>query len=156
MERLTDVAPAKWIPYFDDVDSIIFLAPISAFDQALAEDSTFNRLVRTFFLPPSLLLPLRTPPSPHFIQLFSYSRSRPQADSLDLWSALVSNKVLQKTNLILFLNKIDIMQAKLASGIRLADFLPAYGLRPNDFDSASRCTVSFPSSLPFIFSRKSY
>ena len=26
-----------WIPYFDDVQAIIFLAPISAFDQVLAE-----------------------------------------------------------------------------------------------------------------------
>ncbi|KAJ7685901.1 guanine nucleotide binding protein, alpha subunit [Mycena rosella] len=94
----------KWVPYFDDVDSIIFLAPISAFDQALAEEPTVNRL----------------------------------ADSLDLWTAVVSNKLLAKTNLILFLNKVDILQSKLASGIRMSDFLPTYGLRPNDFDSASR------------------
>ncbi|KAF6753670.1 guanine nucleotide binding protein, alpha subunit [Ephemerocybe angulata] len=33
-----------WIPYFDDMDSIIFLAPISCFDQTLAEDSKVNRL----------------------------------------------------------------------------------------------------------------
>ncbi|KAJ6572753.1 guanine nucleotide binding protein, alpha subunit [Mycena vulgaris] len=96
--------PAKWVPYFDDTDSIIFLAPISAFDQALAEDPRVNRL----------------------------------ADSLDLWTSVVSNKLLEKTNLILFLNKVDILQSKLASGIRLVDFYPAYGLRPNDYDSASR------------------
>lgn len=30
------------------VDAIIFLAPISGFDQVLAEDRTVNRLVRTF------------------------------------------------------------------------------------------------------------
>lgn len=64
----------------------------------------------------------------------------PQADSLDLWTSVVSNKLLEKTNLILFLNKVDILQSKLASGIRLVDFYPAYGLRPNDYDSASRCT----------------
>ncbi|KAF5380173.1 hypothetical protein D9615_006108 [Tricholomella constricta] len=33
-----------WVPYFDDMDAIIFLAPISAFDQALAEDTEVNRL----------------------------------------------------------------------------------------------------------------
>ena len=32
------------------VDAIIFLAPISAFDQVLTEDSQVNRLVRTFYL----------------------------------------------------------------------------------------------------------
>ena len=26
-----------WYPYFDDINAIIFLAPISAFDQVLAE-----------------------------------------------------------------------------------------------------------------------
>jgi G-protein alpha subunit len=38
---------ATWIPFFDDVDAIIFLAPISAFDQVLTEDKTVNRLVRS-------------------------------------------------------------------------------------------------------------
>ncbi len=37
---------ATWVPYFDDVDAIIFLAPICAFDQVLVEDRTVNRLVR--------------------------------------------------------------------------------------------------------------
>ncbi|KAF7312813.1 hypothetical protein MKEN_00964700 [Mycena kentingensis (nom. inval.)] len=95
---------ARWVPYFDDMDAIIFLAPISAFDQSLAEDRRVNRL----------------------------------ADSLDLWTAITANKILQDTNIILFLNKIDIMQAKLDVGIRLADYYPAYGRRPNDFDSASK------------------
>ena len=32
------------------MDAIIFLAPISAFDQVLSEDSQVNRLVRSFYL----------------------------------------------------------------------------------------------------------
>ena len=32
------------------VDAIIFLAPISGFDQVLSEDKTVNRLVSSFFL----------------------------------------------------------------------------------------------------------
>ncbi|KAJ6614408.1 guanine nucleotide binding protein, alpha subunit [Mycena sp. CBHHK59/15] len=95
---------AKWVPYFDDMEAIIFLAPISAFDQMLEEDPTVNRL----------------------------------ADSFALWTSIVSNKLLTKANLILFMNKVDIMQAKLTSGIRLSDYLATYGRRPNDFDSASR------------------
>ncbi|KAJ7757579.1 guanine nucleotide binding protein, alpha subunit [Mycena metata] len=95
---------AAWVPYFEDMDAIIFLAPISAFDQVLAEEPTVNRL----------------------------------ADSYKLWTSIVSNKLLQSTNVILFLNKVDIMHAKLASGIRLSDFVDSYGRRPNDFDSASR------------------
>jgi hypothetical protein len=62
---------ATWVPFFDSgkwltkgrltwgsylkltnfvVDAIIFLAPISAFDQVLTEDSQVNRLVRSFYL----------------------------------------------------------------------------------------------------------
>ncbi|KAH6906539.1 guanine nucleotide binding protein, alpha subunit [Coprinopsis sp. MPI-PUGE-AT-0042] len=47
--RLFDVGGARgqrqaWIPYFDDAISIIFLAPISAFDQYLEEDPKVNRI----------------------------------------------------------------------------------------------------------------
>ncbi|KAJ7051532.1 guanine nucleotide binding protein, alpha subunit [Mycena amicta] len=94
----------RWVPYFDDMDGIIFLAPISAFDQVLSEDRRVNRL----------------------------------GDSLELWSTITSHRLLQNTNIILFLNKIDLLQAKLAAGISLADYYPAYGRRPNDFDSASK------------------
>ncbi|KAG2152665.1 guanine nucleotide binding protein, alpha subunit [Suillus bovinus] len=96
---------AAWVPYFDDMNAIIFLAPISCFDQVLQEDPSVNRL----------------------------------ADSFLLWKAIVSNPLLKKTELILFLNKCDILRAKLASGIRLADYIVSYGSRPNDFESASQC-----------------
>ncbi|EPQ56896.1 G-alpha-domain-containing protein [Gloeophyllum trabeum ATCC 11539] len=33
-----------WVPYFDDATAIIFLAPISAFDQYLEEDPKTNRI----------------------------------------------------------------------------------------------------------------
>ncbi|KAJ8073773.1 hypothetical protein PM082_012051 [Marasmius tenuissimus] len=54
-----------------------------------------------------------------------------------LWSSIVSNKLLQHTDIILFLNKCDIMKTKLSSGIRLKDYVVSYGNRPNDFDSAA-------------------
>lgn len=95
---------AAWVPYFDDMNAIIFLAPISCFDQVLQEDPSVNRL----------------------------------ADSFLLWKSIVSNPLLKKTELILFLNKCDILRAKLASGIRLADYIVSYGSRPNDFESASQ------------------
>ncbi|KAJ7660060.1 guanine nucleotide binding protein, alpha subunit [Mycena rosella] len=92
-----------WAPYFTDMDAIIFLAPISAFDQVLAEEPRVNRL----------------------------------ADSVNLWTTIVSNKLLANTNIILFLNKIDIMKSKLESGIQLVDYVNSYGKRPNDLESAS-------------------
>ncbi|KAJ8507892.1 hypothetical protein ONZ45_g9787 [Pleurotus djamor] len=47
--RLYDVGGARgqrraWIPYFDDATAIIFLAPLSAFDQFLEEDLRTNRI----------------------------------------------------------------------------------------------------------------
>ncbi|KIJ61417.1 hypothetical protein HYDPIDRAFT_96606 [Hydnomerulius pinastri MD-312] len=92
-----------WVPYFDDMNAIIFLAPISCFDQVLQEDPSVNRL----------------------------------ADSFLLWKNIVSHPLLKKTDLVLFLNKCDILRAKLASGIRLGDYITSYGNRPNDFESAS-------------------
>ncbi|KAI6104380.1 guanine nucleotide binding protein, alpha subunit [Pisolithus sp. B1] len=94
---------AAWVPYFEDVNAIIFLAPISCFDQVLQEDPSVNRL----------------------------------ADSFLLWKTIVSHPLLKKAYLILFLNKCDILRAKLESGIRLGNYITSYGNRPNDFESAS-------------------
>jgi guanine nucleotide-binding protein subunit alpha len=102
---------------------IICLVPISAFDEALEEEPEVSRLVSSY----------------HLNVISTHAHVCTQADSIDLWTRISSNKILEKTNLILFLNKIDILQAKLASGIRFSDFVPSYGRRPNDFDSASRC-----------------
>ncbi|KAG8869072.1 hypothetical protein FRC20_002221 [Serendipita sp. 405] len=78
-------------PFFDDCH-LIFLAPISCFDQVLAEDRRVNRL----------------------------------EDSLQLWKAVCSSKLLQKSEIILFLNKCDILQAKLTSGIKFSDWVPNF------------------------------
>ncbi|KAJ7150919.1 guanine nucleotide binding protein, alpha subunit [Mycena crocata] len=95
---------ATWAPFFDDVDAIIFLAPISGFDQVLAEDKTVNRL----------------------------------EDSVLLWKAVCSNKLLANVDLVLFLNKCDILERKLASGVRLARYVRSYAQRENTFDAVSQ------------------
>jgi len=94
---------AAWVPYFDDMDAIILLAPISAFDQNLAEDRSVNRL----------------------------------EDSVNIWKYIVSNKLLKDTSLILFLNKVDLLKAKLESGIKFSQYVVSYGNRPNDFENTS-------------------
>ncbi|KAG1779399.1 guanine nucleotide binding protein, alpha subunit [Suillus placidus] len=108
--RIVDVGGSRsqratWVPFFDDVDAIIFLAPISSFDQVLAEDRSVNRL----------------------------------EDSVLLWKAVCSNKLLANVDLVLFLNKCDILDAKLTSGIRLSKYVRSYGDRPNDMETASKC-----------------
>ncbi|CAA7268550.1 unnamed protein product [Cyclocybe aegerita] len=39
-----------WLPFFDNVQAIIFLAPVSCFDERLSEDSKINRLEDSFLL----------------------------------------------------------------------------------------------------------
>ena len=53
---------------------------------------------------------------------------------------IVTNQLLKNTNIILFLNKIDIFRTKLASGIKLKDFVVSYAERKNDVDTATACT----------------
>ncbi|KAH7924380.1 guanine nucleotide binding protein, alpha subunit [Leucogyrophana mollusca] len=107
--RIVDVGGSRsqvptWVPFFDDVDAIIFLAPISGFDQVLAEDRSVNRL----------------------------------EDSVLLWKAVCSNRLLANVDLVLFLNKCDILDAKLKSGIRLSKYVRSYADRPNDLETASK------------------
>ncbi|KAG1888499.1 guanine nucleotide binding protein, alpha subunit, partial [Suillus subluteus] len=87
-----------WLPYFDQVNAVIFLAPISCFDERLLEDPRVNRL----------------------------------EDSFILWKAICSSKLLSRTILILFLNKMDILEEKIRNGVTVKRYLPSYGDRPNE------------------------
>ncbi|RXW23198.1 hypothetical protein EST38_g2651 [Candolleomyces aberdarensis] len=89
---------SAWLPYFEGVNVIIFLSPVSVFDQRLEEDSRVNRL----------------------------------EDSILLWTSICSSKLLARTQLILFLNKCDLLRRKLKRGVTVAEYLPSYGDRRND------------------------
>ena len=116
---------AAWIPFFDDMNAIIFLAPISCFDQVLAEDPNVNRLV-------GVLVPCLYSPVDGLV--FSA-----QADSVQLWTSIVSNKLLADTPIVLFLNKCDLLRAKIEAGSRFAKHIISYGERPNTFEGCSNC-----------------
>ncbi|KIJ96986.1 hypothetical protein K443DRAFT_633416 [Laccaria amethystina LaAM-08-1] len=89
---------AAWAQFFDDVNIIIFLAPMSGFNQVLAEDESINRLT----------------------------------DSLRLWQEICSNKVLASVEFVIFLNKFDILESKLKSGIQFSQFVTSYVGKPNE------------------------
>ncbi|ETW75758.1 hypothetical protein HETIRDRAFT_481224 [Heterobasidion irregulare TC 32-1] len=121
--RIVDVGGSRfqvptWVPFFDDVDAIIFLAPISAFDQVLAEDPKVNRL----------------------------------EDSVLLWKAVCSNRLLAHVDLVLFLNKCDLLARKLGAGTRLAKYVRSYGDRSNDVDTASKYFRSKFSAIQRAYS----
>jgi len=92
-----------WVPFFDDVQAIIFLAPL-AFNLTLEEDPKINRL----------------------------------ADSISIWKLICGNTLLANASLILFLNKMDILQATLAAGVRVKDYVPSYGECPNDLANVTK------------------
>ncbi|KAH7886654.1 G-protein alpha subunit [Phlebopus sp. FC_14] len=90
----------QWVPYFEDVQAIIFLAPL-VFNQVLDEDRMVNRL----------------------------------EDSVHLWKQVCSNRLLERANIILFLNKMDILEATLKAGVRVQTYVPSYGDLPNEVES---------------------
>lgn len=92
-----------WVPYFDDATAIIFLAPISAFDQYLEEDPRTNRV----------------------------------DDSLQLFTAICSNKLLKNSHLVLMLNKTDLLRKKLEAGVKVRKYITSYGDRPNTYADVS-------------------
>lgn len=105
---------ASWAPFFDDMDAIIFLAPLSVFDEKLFEDNRINRL----------------------------------QDSYELWKQVASNKVLANTQIVLFLNKYDLLVKKLKRGVKVRDYISSYGERENTPEVAIKCTCLLPVILP--------
>ncbi|KAI0262728.1 guanine nucleotide binding protein, alpha subunit [Gloeopeniophorella convolvens] len=95
---------AHWYPYFDDMDAIIFLAPISSFDERLREDRRVNRLEDTYML----------------------------------WQTLCSLQMLAKTQIILFLNKCDLLEQKLRAGVKVRTHVPSFGARRNDVETVKK------------------
>ncbi|KAJ7090886.1 guanine nucleotide binding protein, alpha subunit [Mycena belliarum] len=92
-----------WCSFFDDVNALIFIAPISAFDQYLEEDPLTNRI----------------------------------HDSLQLLISICTNKLLKNVQLILLLNKTDILRKKLEAGVQIRQYITSYDNRPNNFSTAA-------------------
>jgi len=106
--RMYDVGGARdnrqtWVPYFDDATAIIFLAPISAFDQYLEDAANINRI----------------------------------SDSLCLFTSISANKLLKNTDLVVLLNKTDLLKRKLQSGIQVRKYIESYGDRPNNYEDVA-------------------
>ncbi|KAK0200793.1 guanine nucleotide binding protein, alpha subunit [Desarmillaria ectypa] len=59
-------------------------------------------------------------------------------DSYMLWKSVCSCKLLSRTQIILFLNKCDLLQAKLARGVKIRDCVPSYGDRANNLNTATK------------------
>ncbi|PPQ98401.1 hypothetical protein CVT24_004080 [Panaeolus cyanescens] len=93
---------AAWIPYFREITALIFMAPLSSFNERLAEDNRVNRLEDTFVL----------------------------------WKTICSSELLSHVQIILFMNKVDLLRKKLDQGIQVKKYIPEYD-KGNDFATVS-------------------
>jgi len=69
----------KWVPFFEGVDCVLFVAAISGYNKTLFEDGETNRMT----------------------------------DALELFEKTVKEKMLEKSSLVLFLNKCDLFQEEI-------------------------------------------
>jgi len=51
---------------------------------------------------------------------------------LRLWQSLCGNKILANVGFVLFLNKLDILDSKLKSGIEFGQYVASYVNKPNE------------------------
>lgn len=73
-------------------------------------------------------------------------------DSYVLWRLVCASKLLARTQIILFLNKCDLLDQKLKSGTRVRDYVRSFGDRSNDVDTVSKY---FSTHFKEIFKRNS-
>ncbi|XP_044251713.1 G protein alpha q subunit-like [Drosophila takahashii] len=81
----------KWIHFFSNVTSIIFLAALSEYDQVLMESENDNRML----------------------------------ESKALFGTIITFEWFQRASIILFLNKMDVLEEKIMSS-HLVDYFPEY------------------------------
>ncbi|KAJ3000515.1 hypothetical protein NUW54_g6775 [Trametes sanguinea] len=100
---------ASWVPFFEDVNAIIFLCSAAGFNEVLAEDRNVNRLVKMFLN----CLPV-------------CGLTEKQLDSFTTWKTICSSKLLASVQFILLLNKMDLLDARLKLGIQFSDYVKSY------------------------------
>lgn len=82
----------KWISQFDNVDAILFVASLAAFDMTLVEETSKNRAV----------------------------------EAIELFEELSHSPYFRSTDIILFLNKKDLLEEKLMKGVKVGDYFHDY------------------------------
>ena len=115
------------------MNAIIFLCSTAGFNEVLLEDRTVNRLVGLLVPRPSLFL----------------DTYRGQLDSFNLWKTVCSSKLLSSTQFILLMNKTDILDARLKSGIQFSSYVKSYK-DDNDLLHVTDCAYGLTFLTPSL------
>ncbi|KAI0066171.1 G-protein alpha subunit [Artomyces pyxidatus] len=115
---LYDVGGARhaWVPYFDDG----ITPPIADNDAVFVH---FRVVVSRAY--------------PWSQYLEEDPRTNRIDDSLQLFTAICTNKLLKNSTLVLMLNKTDILRKKLQAGVEVKKYITSYGERPNRYEDVS-------------------
>jgi G-protein alpha subunit len=116
----------KWIHCFENVNCVLFLVAISGYDQCLVEEMDGVRLPRK---PQATTKKKKS-------KLTLHTKNQMQ-EAFMLFESISNSRWFTKTSLILFLNKIDLFRAKLASS-PITKYFPDYDGDPTDASEASR------------------
>ncbi len=105
------------------MNAIIFLCSTAGFNEVLVEDRAINRLVR-LVIHKSWCECLRL----HGIQM----------DSFNAWKTVYSSPLLASVQFILLLNKTDLLDARLKSGMQFSTYVESYK-GENDREHVTDC-----------------
>ncbi|KAJ3244590.1 hypothetical protein HDU77_009825 [Chytriomyces hyalinus] len=101
----------KWAQHFDDVHAIIYVCPVSGYDQVINEDAKTNQVL----------------------------------ESLNLFETTCNHPLFKETDVILFLNKIDILKEKIKTR-PVSDSFPDFA-ETQTFESVSNYFIHKFQSL---------
>ncbi|ELU38307.1 G-alpha domain-containing protein [Rhizoctonia solani AG-1 IA] len=120
--------------------------PISAFDQMLAEDRRVNRIEDSIQLFKMVCGNKLLGRGEHTAQPTWSIEQRDRRPSVLALRSIRSHGRkegslgqgwIPDVNIVLFLNKCDLLKKKLASGIKVSKYVTSYGERPNDYEAHS-------------------
>lgn len=64
-----------------------------------------------------------------------------------IYKNITSNPLLKNTDIILFLNKCDLLKKKLDAGTQFNKWVLSYGERPNTYEGTSACELGFTRTV---------
>ena len=115
----------KWIHAFDDVNAVIFVAALSEFDQASRQPMSAR-----------VRVPRQVPGAAHLAcisapqVLYEDETQNRMEEAISLFDQIVNSRWFAETSMILFLNKKDLFEMKIAKASISKHFV--------DYDGASR------------------